>query len=65
MGGENEEVIPGLSLAELADIREKVLSRTDGNHPQLDDSEDGFLDILRNNKPSSSIAPAFVRKVVL
>jgi hypothetical protein len=65
MNSENDEVVPGLSSADVADMAEKIFNRTDGNHPQLDSSENGFLDILQNAKPAISASPAFIRKVVL
>jgi hypothetical protein len=60
-----EEVVPGLSSADVADMMEKVFSWTDGNHPQLTDSGSGFFDILQNGKPGISASPAFLRKVAL
>jgi hypothetical protein len=65
MNDGDEEVVPGLTVAELTDIMEKIYARTDGSPPPMNDSEDGFLDILQNYKPSSAVAPAFVRKIVL
>jgi hypothetical protein len=65
MNSENEEVVPGLSSADLASMAEKVFNWTDGNHPQLNRSENGLLDILQNAKPDISASPAFIRKVVL
>jgi hypothetical protein len=65
MNTENNEVVPGLSSADVADMAEKVFNWTDGNHPQLSSSENGFLDILKNGKPDMSASPAFIRKAVL
>jgi hypothetical protein len=52
-----EEVVPGLSSADVADMMEKVFNWTDGNHPQLNSPENGFLDILQNGKPDISASP--------
>ncbi|MDR1636052.1 MAG: hypothetical protein LBR93_01810 [Treponema sp.] len=60
-----EDVVPGLSSADVADMMEKVFSWTDGNHPQLNISENGFLDILRNGKPDMSASLAFIKKAAL
>jgi hypothetical protein len=65
MNSENKEVVPGLSSADVADMAEKVFSRTDGNQPQLNSSGNGFLDILQNGKPDISASPIFIRKTVL
>jgi hypothetical protein len=54
-----KEVVPGLSSADVAEMMEKVLKWTDGNHPQLNSSENGFLDILQNGKADLSASPAF------
>jgi hypothetical protein len=65
MCSENEEVVPGLSSADVADMAEKVFNWTDGNRPQLNSSGNSFLDILQNAKPDISASPAFIRKAVL
>jgi hypothetical protein len=64
MNNENQEVVPGLSSADVTDMMEKVFAWTDGNHPQSK-SENGFIDILQNGKPDISASPAFIRKVSL
>jgi hypothetical protein len=60
-----KEVVPGLSSADVAEMMEKVLEWIDGNHPQLNGSENGFLDILQNGKTDLSASPAFIRKAAL
>ncbi|MDR1505823.1 MAG: hypothetical protein LBI67_01840 [Treponema sp.] len=65
MNNKDKEVVPGLSSADVADMAEKVFNWTDGNQPQLNRSESGFLDILEKGKPDISASPAFVRKAAL
>jgi hypothetical protein len=65
MNSENKEVVPGLSSTDVAEMREKVYNRTDGNQPQLNSSGNGFLDILRNGRPGISASSAFIRKAAL
>jgi hypothetical protein len=60
MNIENKEVVPGLSSADVADMVEKVFAWTDGNHPQISKSENGFIDILQNGKPDISASPTFI-----
>jgi hypothetical protein len=63
MGFENE-VVPGLSTANVKDIADQIFSRKDGNHPQYSgDEKNGFLDILENAEPDISASPIFIRKV--
>ncbi|MCL2066985.1 MAG: hypothetical protein FWG99_05935 [Treponema sp.] len=57
------EVVPGLSAADVEKIADRVFNRRDGNHPQLGASESGFIDILQNGKPDISASAAFIRKV--
>jgi len=61
-----EEVVPGLSVADVEDIAEQIYSRTDGNHPHYAHEENnGFLDILENADPNISASPIFTKKVSL
>ena len=59
------EVVPGLTSADVKEIADQVFNRTDGNHPQLSVSGNGFIDILQDGKPDISASPVFVRKVSL
>jgi hypothetical protein len=59
------EVVPGLTSADVKEIADQVFNRTDGNHPQLSVSGNGFIDILKDGKPDISASPVFVRKVSL
>ncbi|GHV95902.1 hypothetical protein AGMMS50293_22220 [Spirochaetia bacterium] len=65
MTTKEREVVPGLTSADVKEIADQVFSRTDGNHPQLRQAENGFLDILQNGKADISSSPAFVKKVTL
>ena len=65
MSDAEKEVVPGLTIADVREIADQVFSRTDGNHPQLNTSENGFIDILQNGKPDISASSAFIRKVNL
>ncbi|MCL1836378.1 MAG: hypothetical protein FWG46_02390 [Treponema sp.] len=56
------EVVPGLSSADVRNIADQIFNRTDGNHPQLVKSENGFMDILKNGKPDISATAVFIRK---
>ena len=60
-----KEVVPGLTVADVRKITDQVLSRTDGNHPQLSTSGNGFMDILQNGTPNLSASSVFIRKVNL
>jgi hypothetical protein len=61
---ENEnEVVPGLSTADVKAMVDQVLSWADGNHPKIDRSESGFMDILQNGESRISASPVFIRKV--
>jgi len=60
-----KEVVPGLTVADVKEIADQVFSRTDGNHPQLNKSESGFIDILQKGKPDISASPVFIRKANL
>jgi hypothetical protein len=59
----NREVIPGLTAADVKKMADQVFGRTDGNHPQITGSENGFLNIIKNGKPEISSSPAFIRKL--
>jgi len=65
MTANEKEVVPGLTSADVKEIADQVFNRTDGNHPQLSASGNGFINILQNGKPDISASPAFVRKVSL
>ena len=60
-----KEIISGLTSADVKKIAKQVFNRTDGNHPQLNASENGFIDILQNGKSDISASPAFINKVAL
>jgi hypothetical protein len=62
---EKKEVVPGLTASDVKEIADKVFNWTDGNHPQVNSAENGFLNILRNGKSDVSSSPAFVRKISL
>jgi hypothetical protein len=59
------EIVPGLTSADVKEIADQIFNRTDGNHPQLHQAENGFLDILQNGKADISSSPVFVKKVAL
>lgn len=59
------EIVSGLTSADVKNIADQVISRTDNNHPQLNISENGFLDILGNGKSDISASPVIIRKVCL
>ena len=59
------EVIPGLTTVDVREITDQVFNRTDGNHPQLNVSENGFMDILQNGKSDISASSAFIGKASL
>jgi hypothetical protein len=63
--GNERQVIPGLTAAEVKHMADQVFNWTDGNHPQLSKSDNGFLDILENGKPVISASPVFIRKATL
>jgi len=65
MTAAKKEVVPGLTSADVKEIADQVFSRTDGNHPQLSVSGDGFINILQNGKSDISASPVFVRKASL
>ena len=57
----NDEVVPGLSSADVKDIANRIFSKKDVNHEE----NHGFIDILENAEPAISASPIFVRKVSL
>ena len=59
------EVVPGLSAADVKEIADQILTRTDGNHPRFATSENGFLDILQKGTSDISATSAFIKKVSL
>jgi hypothetical protein len=65
VANEEKEVVPGLTAADVKEIADKAFYWTDGNHPQVNSAENGFLNILRNGKSDVSSSPAFVRKISL
>jgi hypothetical protein len=60
-----EEIVPGLTDSDLEEIANQVFNRTDGNHPQLSVSENGFIDILQNGKPDISASSVFIKRASL
>jgi len=65
MAAAEKEVVPGLTSDDVKEIADQVFNRTDGNHPQLNMSGNGFINILQNGKPDISASPVFVRKASL
>ena len=65
MTATEKEVVPGLTSADVKEIADQVFNRTDGNHPQLRTSGNGFIDILQNGKPDISASAVFIRKASL
>ena len=63
MVNSENEVVPGLTSADVREIAEQIFNRTDGNLPQFSASENGFMDILQNEKPDISASSIFIRKV--
>jgi hypothetical protein len=63
MAEKDRQVVPGLTAAEVKDMADKVFNWTDGNHPQMSGSENGFLDIIQNGKPEISSSPVFLKKI--
>ena len=59
------EVVPGLTSADVEEIADQIFNRTDGNHPQFSTSENGFIEILQNEKPDMSASSVFIKKVNL
>jgi hypothetical protein len=65
MTDEKKEVLPGLTAADVKEMADKVFNWTDGNRPQVNNTKNRFLNILRNGKSNVSSSPAFIRKIVL
>jgi len=65
MVNKEKEIVCGLTSADVKKIADQVFSKTDGNHPQLSASGNGFIDILQHGKSNLSSSAAFVRKVQL
>jgi hypothetical protein len=65
MTDEKREVVPGLTSADVKEMADKVFNWTDGNRPQVNNTENGFLNILQNGKSDISSSPAFIRKIAL
>ena len=65
MADTKKEVVPGLTVADVKEIADQVFSRTDGNHPQLNKPENGFIDILQKGNPDISASSVFIRKANL
>jgi len=65
MANTEKEVVPGLTSADVKEIADQVLNKTDGNHPQLNASGNGFVDILQKGKSDISASPVFIRKASL
>jgi len=65
MANTEKEIIPGLSSADVKKIANQVFKRTNGNHPQLSASDNGFIDILQNGKSDISASSVFINKVAL
>ena len=65
MANAKREVVPGLTSADVKQITDQIFNRTDGNHPQLNASKNGFMDILRNGTSDISASPVFVKKADL
>ena len=65
MADAKREVVPGLTTADVKQITDQIFNRTDGNHPQLTTSNNGFMDILRNGKSNISASSVFIKKADL
>jgi hypothetical protein len=59
----SKEVVPGLTSDDVKEISEKIFKQKDGNHPHSRKQTNGFLSILKNNKPDISASNIFIRKV--
>ena len=60
-----KEIAPGLTSSDVKQIADNIFNRTDGNHPQLKTSKDGFLDILQNGTSDISASSIFIKKAAL
>ena len=56
-----EEVVPGLSVADVKCISDQIFNRKDGNHQETS----GFLDIMEKGEPDISTSSIFIDKVSL
>ena len=65
MADTEREIVPGLTSADVKEIADQVFNRTDGNHPQLSKTGNGFMDILRDGKSDISASQIFIRKASL
>jgi len=65
MANTEKEIIPNLTSSDIRKIVKQVFNRKDGNHPQLNISENGFIDILKNGKSDICASPVFINKVIL
>jgi ATP sulfurylase len=65
VANEEKTVVPGLTEADVKEMADKVFNWTDGNHPQVNSTQKGFLNILQNGKSTVSSSPAFIRKISL
>jgi len=59
------EVVPGLTAADVREITDQIFNKTDDNHPELNISGNGFIDILQSGKSDISASPVFIRKASL
>jgi hypothetical protein len=60
---ENEEVIPGVTKADIDLMANQVFGRTDRNHPELESSPDDIVQILEKGGPMVAKSNAFLRKI--
>jgi len=60
-----KEIVPGVTSTDVKKITDQVFNRTDGNHPQLNLSGNGFIDILQKGKPDISASSVFIKKASL
>jgi hypothetical protein len=65
MTDEKKEVVPGLTSTDVKEMADRVFNWTDGNRPQVNNTGNGFLDILQSGKADLSSSPAFIRKIAL
>ena len=65
MANIKKEVVPGLTIEDIEEITNQIFNRMDANHPQIGESDNGFIEILQNGKPAISASPVFMRKVIL
>ena len=65
MSSTEKEIVPGLTTDEVRIIAEQIFNRRDENHPQINSSETGFINLLQNGKPELSASSIFIKKVNL